>query len=280
MKIGIIGNGFVGQATYLLKNKAITIVAYDKDPLLCEPLGLKLIDMIDCEIIFISVPTPMSPDGSVYTKIVSQVVDDLRNLKYSNFIVVRSTVPPGVCDDLGVYFMPEFLTEKNFQQDFISNPLWIYGLQGKETDSLFKEKITQLIETCHQHGCIQSNSLEFVKNKEAEMIKYFRNTFLAIKTSYCNEIFQMCQTAGIDYEKVNKLGAQDTRIGPSHTLVPGPDGKFGFGGTCFPKDTHGLLFWIESKGSNAPILRAAIDRNENIDRKDKDWKENKGRAVL
>jgi UDPglucose 6-dehydrogenase len=281
MKLGIIGNGFVGKATRLLQNKDISICAYDRNPDLCLPAGLQLQDMLDCDFIFISVPTPMASDGSVYTEIVRQVVDQLRELAFPNFIVVRSTVPPGTCDELGVYFMPEFLTEKNFEKDFITNPTWIYGLLGQsQQDTLFQQKITQLLETCHQHGCIESKQVEFVLNREAEMIKYFRNTFLAIKASYCNEIYQMCQVANINYNKVRAFGASDTRIGLSHTQVPGPDGEFGFGGTCFPKDTQGLLSWITSKGGEASILQATIDRNKTIDRPAQDWNNNKGRSVL
>lgn len=280
MKIGIIGNGFVGKATKLLENKKVSIVAYDKEPSLCNPSGIELVDMLDCEIIFISVPTPMTSNGSVYTQIVSDVVKELRSLSFENCIVVRSTVPPGTCDKLGVYFMPEFLTEKNYQQDFVSNPKWIFGLLGKSHDEAFKQTILQLIETSHQEGCIESKQVEFVLNSEAEMIKYFRNTFLAVKVAYCNEVFRMCQETNIDYEKVRSLGALDSRIGLSHTQAPGPDGQFGFGGTCFPKDTHGLLHWIESKGGTAPLLKAAIDRNEKIDRPDKDWNKNRGRSVI
>ena len=78
MKIGIIGNGFVGKATNQLKCKDIEILAYDINPESCSPKGLKLTDMSICEIIFISVPTPMKQDGSCHLGIITSVLADLK----------------------------------------------------------------------------------------------------------------------------------------------------------------------------------------------------------
>tara|TARA_A100001015_G_scaffold303703_1_gene393784 strand:+ start:533 stop:1375 length:843 start_codon:yes stop_codon:yes gene_type:complete len=280
MKIGIIGNGFVGKATKILKCKDIEILAYDINPELCEPKNLKLNDMKNCEIIFISVPTPMKKDGSVYLGIIESVLQDLKNINFKNFIVIRSTVPPGTSDIFNCYFMPEFLTEKNFVNDFVNNPLWIYGLLNKPLDSLFKEKISKIINLAYKNKCIKFNDIKFMSNKEAEMVKYFRNTFLSVKVSYCNEIYEYCQKKGINYENVRSIAALDKRICLSHTQVPGHDGKFGFGGTCFPKDTNGLLYDMKKHNMQSYILESAIKRNENVDRSEKDWNSNKGRAVV
>ena len=112
------------------------------------------------------------------------------------------------------------------------------------------------------------------------MVKYFRNTFLSVKVSYCNEINQYCKLKNIDYDRVRKIAASDNRIGISHTQVPGPDGKNGFGGTCFPKDTAGLLTDMKKNNMKSYILKASITRNEECDRPEKDWSLDKGRAVL
>ena len=72
----------------------------------------------------------------------------------------------------------------------------------------------------------------------------------------------------------------DKRIGLSHINVPGPDGKFGFGGTCFPKDTNGLLSDMKKQGMKSFILENAVIRNETVDRPEKDWSLDKGRAVV
>ena len=72
--------------------------------------------------------------------IVRSVLKDLESINYQGFVVLRSTVPVGTSDELGIYFMPEFLTEKNFINDFINNKDWVFGLLNKDTDETFKKK--------------------------------------------------------------------------------------------------------------------------------------------
>lgn len=108
----------------------------------------------------------------------------------------------------------------------------------------------------------------------------FKNCFLSTKVSFCNEIYQFCQTKGINYENVRKIAANDDRILHSHTYVPGPDGKKGFGGTCFPKDTNSLSYEMVKSGMKPYILDSIIERNKIIDRPEQDWNDNKGRAVV
>lgn len=280
MIVGIIGNGFVGKATFQLKCKDIDILAYDINPSACIPHGLTLPDMDKCEIIFISVPTPMSADGSCHLHIVESVLKDLKSIDYTGIIVLRSTVPVGTCDRLNCYFMPEFLTEKNYINDFINNPDWIFGTLGASTDDVFKTKITSLFGLAHANDRIKHNTLHFVPNKEAEMVKMFKNCFLATKVSFCNEVYEFCQKKQIDYETVRKLATADVRILPSHTMVPGHDGFKGFGGTCFPKDTASLRHEMQRANMTPYVLNAIIERNNTVDRPEKDWAEDKGRAVV
>ena len=280
MHIGVIGNGFVGKATVQLKCKDITIFAYDINPDFCDPKNLKLHDLKMCELIFISVPTPMNKDGSCYLNIINSVLNDLKQIDYDGIVVLRSTVPVGTCDNLKCYFMPEFLTEKNFIDDFINNKDWIFGLLDGPLDEEFKLKITELFYLAHKNDRIKYNNLNFVSNKEAEMIKMFKNCFLATKVSFCNEIYQFCEIKGVNYENVRKFAANDDRILHSHTSVPGHDGKKGFGGTCFPKDTSSLCYEMEKTGMKSYIIKSIIDRNEKIDRPEQDWQDNKGRAVV
>ena len=142
MKIGIIGNGFVGKATKILKSEKVEIMVYDIIPELCEPRGLTLEKLCnETDIIFISVPTPTNKDGSCHLNILNSVVNDIKQFSDLNkkLVVVRSTVPPGTSDSLNCYFMPEFLTEKNFERDFINNKNWVFGLKGTNQDELFEE---------------------------------------------------------------------------------------------------------------------------------------------
>lgn len=282
MKIGIIGNGFVGKATNILENDNVKLVIYDINPKLCNPLGTTLNDICKTDVVFISVPTPMNNDGSCHTGILSSVVNDIKNLcdLNENLIVIRSTVPPGTCDELNCYFMPEFLTEKNFVNDFINNENWIFGLKKTKQDIIFKQKISDLFKLSYEAQKIKYNNLHFVTNQEAEMIKLFRNNYLSVKVGFCNEIAEFCNYQQINYENVRKLAVLDPRIGESHSKVPGHDGRKGFGGTCFPKDTNNLKCEMKKVGMKSYIIENVVNRNENVDRPEKDWNSNKGRAVI
>tara|TARA_Y100000782_G_C10125513_1_gene240575 strand:+ start:153 stop:1001 length:849 start_codon:yes stop_codon:yes gene_type:complete len=280
MIVGIIGNGFVGSALYQLKCKDIDILVYDINSELCIPKEIVLNDLNECDIIFISVPTPMSKNGSCYLNIIESVITDLQSINYNGFIVIRSTVPVGTCDKFNCYFMPEFLTEKNYMNDFVNNKNWIFGLLDVPEDELIKEKIIKLFDLAYTNNKIIYNNISFVTNKEAEMIKIFRNCFLATKVSFCNEIYEFCEKKQINYEIVRKLATTDDRILTSHSIVPGPDGKRGFGGTCFPKDTSSLRYEMRKNNMTPYIMNAIIERNETVDRPEKDWLMDKGRVIV
>lgn len=282
MNVGVIGSGFVGKATQQLDHSAINLIVYDIRPELCVPTGLKLSDLSRCDVIFVCVPTPMEESGSCHLGIVESVLRDLSTVidPMKNFVVLRSTVPPGTCDRLGCYFMPEFLTEKRYIRDFIECEHWVVSLRGAPSDEPFKHVIQRLFSSAKAEGRIQSDEIVFLRNKEAEMVKYFRNTFLSVKVSFCNEMEEFCRSKGIHYDMVRYAAALDSRIGESHTVVPGPDGKRGFGGTCFPKDTNALLYEMKKAGMESYVLRGALERNQKVDRKEEDWREDKGRAVV
>jgi len=286
MKIGIIGNGYVGGAMALLSEfSEIESYIYDIEPARCVPIGLELEELKSCDLIFVCVPTPMKEDGSCCINAVKNVVEDLQNLDIPlDKITVRSTVPVGTCADLGVNFMPEFLTEANWQEDFRKNKDWIIGLDSEydfESPELWEKRspFSKLAGIAHR-------SILYTKTKEAECVKLIRNSFLAMKVSFFNEINDYCKDKGLDFDVVREGATQDKRIGPSHSKVPGPDGKKGFGGTCFPKDVHSLFHQMygvnyENYEENPPsLLWVALTRNENLDRKEKDWENNKGRAVV
>jgi UDPglucose 6-dehydrogenase len=100
------------------------------------------------------------------------------------------------------------------------------------------------------------------------MIKLFRNNFLSVKVSFCNEIYDYCKMKEIDYEKVVEIAATDDRIGLSHTQVPGPDGQRGYGGTCFTKDISNTIFDMKENDMKSYILESSFNRNKEIDRRD------------
>ena len=242
-------------------------------------MGLKFEELSSCDIVFVCVPTPSDKDGRCYSNIVTSVVTDLQKLSHDLNIVIRSTVIAGISNKLGVFFMPEFLTENNWREDFKNNKQWIVGL-NESKNIILKEKIQKVFSNARESGKIISDECIFVKSDQAEMVKYFKNTFLALKVSFCNEIYDYCQEKKINYDIVQKIVSLDERIGASHMLVPGHDGRRGYGGTCFPKDTKGL--WYDFKDNKIPsyILDATLRRNTEKDRPEQDWKKDVGRAVV
>lgn len=268
--LGLIGNGFVGGAVRQLECSKNKVVVYDIDPEKCVPLGTTLNDVAVADIIFVAVPTPSRKDGTCHTDIVVSVVKQLKKACAEANIVIRSTVPPGTAKSLGVSFMPEFLTEANANKDFCNNPLWILG-DGQP------EKLQQLLTNAKNENIIASDNLVRMSSTEAEMVKYVRNCFLSTKVSFFNEVFDACQVHGCNYESVRLAVGADRRIGTGHTLVPGPDGLRGFGGHCFPKDVAAWCTFTEQPHS---IIDAVRRRNLELDRTEKDWEKDKGRAVV
>ena len=113
----------------------------------------------------------------------------------------------------------------------------------------------------------------------AEMIKYMNNCFFATKVSFLNEMYQIANKCGANWDDAVEGFVRDGRIGHSHMSVPGPDGKLGFGGCCFPKDIQAMINFSETLCVNANVLRGAWDTNLDV-RPEQDWKELKGRAVV
>ena len=114
--------------------------------------------------------------------------------------------------------------------------------------------------------------------KVAEMIKYLTNTFLATKVSFANEMKLICESLNIDFDEVLKLSKYDKRLGLSHWSVPGPDGKPGFGGSCFPKDINAIISFCRDNDINISTLSGVWKTNLFV-RPEKDWESLKGRAV-
>jgi UDPglucose 6-dehydrogenase len=169
---------------------------------------------------------------------------------------------------LHVTFNPEFLTEANAVEDYKNQNRIIVGGQRPYTSTV-KRIFGKAFPT-----------VPIIKTSAtiAETIKYVTNTFLSMKVSYANEIYSLCQGLDIDYDKVVEYARYDARLGNSHWSVPGPDGDFGYGGHCFPKDIAALQHVMKSMNLDTTMLSATIHKND-IVRTDLDWLTQKGRAV-
>lgn len=218
----------------------------------------------------------MSADGSCNTSILIKSIDNLVDLGYESTIIIKSTIIPGTTDSLNkkykkltIIHNPEFLTEKNAVNDFKKQNRIVLG---GELSSI--THVAKFYSKLFPKATIIKTSA-----KEAEMIKYITNTFLACKVSYANEIFKMCQVLEINYDKVIKNSMYDERLGKTHWSVPGHDGDFGYGGICFPKDIKAFIKLFDELNVDTNILKAADKTNEDV-RLNKDWENMKGRSVL
>ena len=274
---GIIGYGFVGRAMRQFECELNNVLIYDINPELCSPKNISIehINSV-CDIIFICVPTPMNKDGSCHLNIVENVISQLNK----NKVIIKSTVPVGTSKRLECSFSPEFLTEKNFMEDIKNCNNWIFGINESNESHVLKSNITSLINNAYNCNKILNNEITYLNTNEAELIKYFRNAFLATKVSFCNEISEFCKYKNIDYEIIRKYGASDDRINLHHTLVPGHDGLTGFGGTCLPKDCNSLYHQMLNVNMKSYIIKNVLARNDEVDRKDADWKNDVGRTVV
>tara|TARA_R110000824_G_scaffold170181_5_gene347484 strand:+ start:9369 stop:10211 length:843 start_codon:yes stop_codon:yes gene_type:complete len=273
--IGIIGQGFVGTAIKEGMQHALTIDTYDKFK--SELSTCNSVEQLckKTKIIFVCLPTPMRTDGSCDLSIVESAIAEID--KYSNFhiAVIKSTVPPGTTENLNktfknvsVVFSPEFLTEANFINDFKNQNRIIIGGPRPAT-TIVKNMFRKVF---------QEVTIVKTGSNTAETVKYFTNCFLATKVSFANEMKQICDEVNVDYDKVIEYGLYDKRIGRTHLSTPGPDGKSGFGGSCFPKDLNALIHVAKDNGVKPTVLQAVWEKNLEV-RPERDWEKLKGRAV-
>jgi UDPglucose 6-dehydrogenase len=216
----------------------------------------------------------MNKDGSCNIELVRNVLHRL-NKETKAIIVNKSTVPPGTTENfnlefenLQIVFNPEFLTERNSFEDFNNqNRIILGGPRPASTE------IKQIYSTVFPNAYVIKTG-----SKHAEMIKYFTNCFLANKISFANEMYDLCNALNLDYDKIVEYATLDNRLGNSHWAVPGPDGDFGFGGHCFPKDLSAIIKMTDDLGTINGTLKSVLKTNDKV-RKNRDWENMKGRAI-
>lgn len=258
MKIIVAGYGFVGKAVVnTIKQRHQCVVVDIKQP------TTTISQHPDADGIIICVGTPSTPDGGCND---SNIRDVLAQVPTHIPVLIKSTVLPDLLESIAKDFSghsichsPEFLRAKSADFDFANQSFMIIG--GQDPAGLWQDLFRPVLPKCNLYfNCTLT---------EAATIKYTSNTFLALKLSFFNQIYDLCQSNGADYNVVRQILTHDSRIGNSHTLVPGADGNRGFGGHCFPKDTK--AFRKYAYGLNTPIttLDSAMDYNETV-RKDID----------
>jgi len=180
-------------------------------------------------------------------------------------VIVKSTVPAyklqsikEQCVDIRIVYNPEFLTEKNYIDDFVNPAMHVFGGINADTDAV--EKLYKEHSDCAECPVYKTDLIT------ASMVKYCINSFLATKVTFMNEMYDVLKAAkGADWNTFTKIIENDPRIGKSHMKVPGNDGQRGYAGSCFPKDTAALA-WFAKEILNTPFtqLETSIEINEKL----------------
>lgn len=251
MKIGIVGLGIIGSACkFGFEKLGHKVLVHD---IIMET---KLKDLINCEIIYICVPTPSNEDGSCNTSIVEQVVLDLKELNYQGVIAIKSTIKPTTTQklieltNLKICFVPEFLRERCAITDFTEN----HDLLAIGTES---QEIFKLVKKCH--GNYPKNIVQ-LSSTEAELLKYYSNVYNALKITFANEMYEICQKLNINYSNIKNAFI---KRGTTKDIYLDVNDNFrGYAGICLPKDTKALDSLVKELGLDLELFYI-IDKENN-----------------
>lgn len=252
--IGIIGVGMVGGAVkryFEQQKKQIKIFDTHKK------LGSEK-EVNEADIIFICVPTPYSDTANAFD--LSCLREAISSLKSGKIIVLKSTMLPGTTEAFQREFPqhcfsynPEFLTEATADQDMSYPDRQIIGYTEKSFP--IAKDLLQLFPLAPFERVIPSS--------EAEMVKFFGNTWFATKVAFANQMYDLCQKIGVDYELVKESTSADKRIGRTHLDIF-HKGYRGYGGKCLPKDIKALIGFADREGVSLNIHKAAESVNNSL----------------
>lgn len=252
--VGVIGGGFVGNTIgKYYSNKGLSVKVYDKFKKLDS-----IDDVIKQDVIFIAVPTPFN--GKIDLSAMDDAMANVGKAGENKIVIIKSTIVPGTTEDyqkkypyLNIIFNPEFLTESTADQDFAYPDRQIVGTTEKSYGIAGDVMLFLPLSPFNR----------IMPSKEAEMAKYFGNNWFAIKVAYANQIYDVCQKLGLDYETVKEAAAADKRVGPSHLDVL-HKGYRGYGGKCLPKDIRAMIAFADELGVDLKLHRAAEDVNREL----------------
>lgn len=236
------------------------------------PKGLDDASVLDdADVIFVAVPTPYYLDGSGFDdSFLRAGIEAIPS--EGKTLVLKSTILPGTTEKTQamfpqhrVLFNPEFLTETTVDYDMQHPNRQIVGYTDKSRSD------AELV-----MGLLPRAPFEkIVPAKEAEMIKYFGNAFYALKVAYANQVYDLCQKLGIDYETIKDCAKEEPMVGKTHLDIF-HKGYRGYGGKCLPKDTRSICQLAKSVGIDLSLLREAEEYNNRIQKEqgiDIAWKE-------
>lgn len=276
--VNILGYGYVGSACgFLCEKNKIEYNVYD--------IQLKtgnfnyfndISELItfnesksNINIYFICVPTPSDSEGRCDISIVENVIKELSLvIKNKSIIIIKSTIKPGttryLCnkynvENMDIIFCPEFLREVSYKEDICSAKFILFGINENQNSIInyLKDLYNNYL---YKHKYEYPLEFYFKTFEECELFKYTLNTFFATKITFFNEIYELCDKMGVDYENVKSLFKLDKRIGDYGTVVPGMDG-FGYTRSCLPKEIKALIKLQEELGLSNDLVSCIDKRN-------------------
>lgn len=242
MKVGLIGVGTVGSTLrrWLANNTHHELACYD-------PAKNFNDNLTGCDAIFVSVPVPPADGGQDLSTLIQAVHMAKR---HTENVFIRSTVLPGTNDALKTIACPEFLTARFADRDMANLPVLVGEVNQDFVAQIFTGKI-----------------IYSMKNVECEIAKFAHNCFGALKVTFFNSIYNVCGLTGANYENVKTGFLMSGLINDEHTSVPGPDGKFGYGGTCFPGNVEAWKQFMSFTG-----LHREFDLIRNVQNMNRDYR--------
>jgi len=269
VKIGIVGYGVVGKAIeYGFKDNAEILIS---DPAY-KDISVSMEEMAnDCEFIFVGVPTPMNLNGGkIDTSIMDSVIEEIASFDYKGVVIIKSTVVPShlkyyaeTYTNLSICMSPEYLVEANPIEAFIEEPMIVVGgVDAQKVLDLFKD-----------YSICKAKNLFKCDLISAGLLKYMCNCFLSLKVMFMNQMHSIHELSGSSdlWDDVVEIFHGDPRMGNSHGKVPGPDGDYGIGGKCFPKDINAMInYAADELDYDFDLMKKVWEINLRI-RKDIDW---------
>lgn len=246
--IGIIGYGFVGKAVSNGFSQAQQIVS---DPAYNQ-ITVKDVIAESPEAIFVCLPTPT--DDSNYS-ILKDVLNEIDSLDYKGITVVKSTILPHHLEGFDVVLNPEFLSRATANEDFINPPFVLLGGTKEQTEVVYK--------IYAKYSNVRLDKVFMTDIKTASLYKYIVNSFYATKVTFMNQMYDVCEQVGVDYNNIKDMMLCNPWIANQHISVPGHEGK-GFGGPCLPKDTEAL-----ATAFNVELLHKVLELNSTYRNEDK-----------
>ena len=251
MKIGIVGLGVVGTACMKgLESQGNKVIPHDI--LLDTEIG----DLIDCEIIYLCVPTPANADGSCNTSIVESVICSLQELSYEGIIAIKSTIDVGSTqafqkkfNNNKICFVPEFLKERSALEDFLNHGALVIGSSDKDIGEIIQKS----------HGKLPSKTI-LISETEAEIVKYFHNTFNALRIIFANSFYEICQFKESSYDAVLEAIIERNDYNDSYLRVD--ESLRGYAGVCLPKDTLAISNFCKVNKLNISLFETIHKENQ------------------